>query len=154
MNVQLSETIDCHPSALWPWIDETDKAKQWLRGLESAVPITKGPKRPGHETTLRIREGRKLSEYKQTILEYEPEKRFKMRMEGGCLRGMAMIVDYRLVDLGNHRTRLDYECTAEATGFMRILAKVFAVFGRMQARSFFRELKRLAEGADAGRVPA
>lgn len=150
----MSETFACSPGELWPWLDETDRAKQWLRGLESAVPITEGPKRPGHESVLRIREGRKLSEYKQTILEYAPEQRFQMRMEGGCMRGMSVVVDYRLVDLGGGRTRLDYECATEARGFMRVLAWLFSFVGRMQARSFFRTLKRLAESGKAGPATA
>lgn len=146
MDVKHSEVVRCSPGALWPWIDDPERSKQWLRGLEEVRPITSGPRRAGHRAVLRIREGRRVSEYTQTLLEYEPEKRFKLRMEGGCLRGMVMVVDYTLVDLGDGRTRLDYVCAAETKGLYRLFGVLFAVFGRMQVRSFFRGLKRLAEG--------
>lgn len=146
MKVTTSTVFECAPSELWRWIDEPDRCKQWLRGLEDVQPVSTGPKRPGHETKLFIREGRRLQEYLQTIVEHVPERRFKMRMQGGCLGGSTMTVDYVLVDLKDGRTRLDYECSAEMKGVLRLFAPFFAVFGRMQVRSFFKKLKELAEG--------
>ena len=72
-------------------------------------------------------------------------RRFAMKMEGGCLRGTVIHVDYRLIDLGDGSTRLDYACFAETKGWMRIFGPLFALFGRMQAKSFFKQLKALAE---------
>lgn len=138
--------VDCAPSALWPWIEDPERNKQWLEGVERAEPVTPGPRRVGSVTKIYIREGRKLGEYRQTLLEHVPERRFKMRMEGGCLRGSAMVNDYVLVDLGDGRTRLEYECTAELVGWMRVMGPLFKLMGAMQVRKFFRTLKALAEG--------
>lgn len=149
MRMTTSKIIGCPPSALWPWIDELERCKQWMRGLEDAQPVSAGPKGVGHRSTLFIREGGKLQEYAQTILEYEPERRFKMRMEGGCLRGSVVVVDYVLTDLHDGRTRLDYECTAEMKGFLRFVGPLFAILGRMQVRMFFKKLEQLAEGRGA-----
>jgi len=146
MKVAHSETFRCPPQVLWSWIDETEKSKQWLRGLEEVIPLTPGPKRAGSRATLRIREGRRLSDYEQTVLDYVPEQRFHMKMEGGCLRGMAIDVDYRLTELPDGNTRLDYACSTETNGLLRVFSVLFAVFGKLQLRSFFRTLKKLAEG--------
>lgn len=146
MKVVHSETFRCPPRVLWSWIDDPEKSKQWLRGLEEVIPLTPGPKRAGSRATLRIREGRRLSDYEQTLLDYEPERRFHMTMAGGCLRGAVIDVDYQLTELGDGGTRLDYACFAETKGLFRIFGFLFAVFGRLQLRSFFRKLKQLAEG--------
>jgi carbon monoxide dehydrogenase subunit G len=146
MKMKVSETIQCTPAELWPWLEEPERMKQWLRGLEEVRPVSTGPTRAGYQAKLFIREGRNLSEYDETILEYEPQRRIQLKMEGGCFKGGAMLVDYRLVDVGGGRTRLDYECEAQMRGFFRLFAPLFIVFGRMQAKSFFRTLRRLAEG--------
>ncbi|MBI5364197.1 MAG: SRPBCC family protein [Planctomycetes bacterium] len=149
MRMEFSQIIHCTPARLWPWLDDAERSKQWLRGLEEVEAITPGPKRPGYETLLRIREGRKLSEYKRTLLEYEPERRFVMKVEGGCMRGVVLHEEYRLADLGDGSTRLDYTFSAEMKGWMRIFGPLFALFGRMQTKSFFKKLKALAEGEHA-----
>lgn len=60
-----------------------------------------------------------------------------------------MSIEYTLEDLGS-RTRLEYRMNAEFGGWMKLLAPLFAIFGRMQLRSFLRKLKSLAEsGASA-----
>lgn len=146
MKITLSETIHCTPRELWPWIDDTEKCKQWLKGLEDVRPISSGPKCAGFRAKLFIREGRTLSEYDETILEYVPENRFKMRMEGGFLKGTVVCIDYQLFGIGGGQTRLDYECEAQVKGFARLFAPVCLLFGRMQAKSCFRRLRRLAEG--------
>lgn len=145
MKLRHSMELDCTPAALWPWIDDPERCKQWLKGMEDVRPVSTGPRREGWKAKVFIREGGRLSEYDETILAYEPNRRFRIKMEGGCLRGGSIVVDYALVDLGG-RTRLDYECDAQMSGFFRIFAPLFAIFGRMQLEAFFRKLKELAEG--------
>lgn len=147
MKFHYSIEIDCPPDALWPWIDEPERCKQWLAGMEDVRPITPGPRREGYRAKIAIREGRRVTEYDETILAYVPNERFRMRMEGGGFRGGWVDVDYTLVDLGG-RTRLDYECDARMKGVFRLLMPLFALFCRMQLKAFFRKLKQLAEGRE------
>lgn len=146
MKVEHTETFRCPSRVLWSWIDDVEKSKQWLRGLEEVVPLDPGPKRPGWRAKLRIREGGRVQEYEQEIVDYEPGRRFHMTMEGGALKGCVIDVDYVLTDLGDGTTRLDYACGAKTNGVMRIFGLLFAIFGRLQLRSFFKKLKALAEG--------
>lgn len=145
MKTTTTRTIDCPPEALWPWLDETEKCKQWLRGLEDVQPVTPGPKRAGHVSKLFLREGRRVAEYEQTILDYEPKKRFRIRMMGGCFGANGVVVDYRLEDLGG-RTRLDYECDMDFRGAFVLLAPLVAVLGRVQLGKILDRLQALAEG--------
>jgi carbon monoxide dehydrogenase subunit G len=148
MKTTYSTEIRCSAQHLWTWIEDPERNKQWLGGLEEIRPVSPGPRRAGYQAKLFLREGRRLSEYDETILDYDPPRRLKLQMQGGCLRGGTVTVDYRLTELEG-RTRLDYECSAEMQGFLRLFAPLFAIFGRMQVRSFFRKLKQLAEADGA-----
>jgi carbon monoxide dehydrogenase subunit G len=146
MKLNYSAVIEVPPEALWPWLDDPEKCKQWMRGLLDVKQTSPGPKRKGTTAIMLIQEGGRTAEYQETILEYEPNKRFKLSMAGGCMKDTVLVIDYKLEDLGN-RTRLDYECSAEMKGraWLKLLAPVFMIFGRIQMKSFFKKLKRLAE---------
>ena len=145
MRVKLEQTIGCSPEALWPWIDDPERSKQWMRGLVEVRPTSPGPRRKGSTAVVVIQEGRRSAEYDETILEYEPARRLKLRLVGGSFRGTGLEIDYKLDDLGG-RTRLEYECGCELQNkVLAFFAPLFGVFARMQARSFFRKLRKLAE---------
>ena len=154
MRIDATATIDVPPAALWPWIDDPGRCKQWMKGVLDYVPDAPGPLRPGSTATMRVREGGKAAEYRLRILERVPPEHLSLEISGGSFRGMKMLVDYRLVDLGG-RTRLDYSAGCETKGALRLLAPLLSLFARMQVRTFFRALKRLAEAegrpAAAGR---
>ncbi len=42
MKMTHSDTFHCSPQQLWPWIDDDEKSKQWLKGLEEVRPVTSG----------------------------------------------------------------------------------------------------------------
>jgi carbon monoxide dehydrogenase subunit G len=141
----MEQMFECSPEALWPWIDDPERCKQWMKGLLEVRPTSPGPTRKGSTAVIVIREGGKPVEYQETILEYEPAKRFKLRMVGGCLKETGIEVDYKLHDLGG-RTKLEYEleCQVQST-FLKLMAPLFGMFARMQAKSLFKRLKKLAE---------
>jgi carbon monoxide dehydrogenase subunit G len=145
MKINLEHTIDCSPEALWPWIDDPERCKQWMKGLVEVRPTSPGPRRAGSTAVLVIKEGGRETEYQETILEYEPAKRFKLRMVGGGLKNTAVDVDYVRHDLGG-RTRLEFEvaCELQST-FIKLMSPLFGLFARMHAKSLFKKLKRLAE---------
>lgn len=147
MKMTHSDTFACSPQQLWPWIDDDEKSKQWLKGLEEIRPVSGGPKRPGYEAKMFIREGRKLSEYDVTYLAYEPNRRLQMKSVGGCGKGAAFICEYALVDLRNGSTRVDFTCEVlSSSKLLKLFAPLFKLFSRMMLKRFLRKLKQLAEG--------
>jgi carbon monoxide dehydrogenase subunit G len=148
MKINLEQTIDCTPEALWPWIDDPERCKQWMKGLVDVRATSPGPRRKGSTAVLVIKEGSRTTEYEETILEYEPAKRFKLRMVGGSLKNTAVDVDYKLHDLGG-RTKLEFqvECELQST-FIKLMSPFFGFFARLQAKSFFKKLRQLAESKD------
>jgi len=150
MKLNTELVIDRSPEALWPWLDDPERMKQWMKGLIEVRATSPGPRGAGSTAIVVIREGRRDVEYEETFLEYRPGRRLKLRMLGGRLKTMAIEVDYELHDLGG-KTRLAYELACDLQGpMLKLMSPLFGFFARMQLRRFFRRLKELAE--DEGRL--
>ncbi len=148
-------TFDCPRDRVWPYLVEPEKTPLWMKGVVESRLTSDGPPRAGSTFLMRIREGRKIADYRGEYLVVEPGKRLGLRITGGCFReGMEMRVNYRLSDAGE-RTCVDYECACEAKGFlMRLLGPLFRAFARMQVKGFFRALKGLVETPNRDGEPA
>ena len=139
--------IDRPPEKVWEWLSDFEKKQQWMKGLleEEWVEGPKGAK--GSRFVVKIKEGPSVTPYEGVVLEAEKPRRFRSSLTGGCGKTpMTMEVGYRLIDLGG-RTQVEYECDArmEMGGFMKFMMPLFTWFGKMQARSFHKTLKKLAE---------
>ena len=149
MKMTYSDTFNCSPQQLWPWITDDEKSKQWLEGLERVEPKSSGPKRPGYEMKSFIREGRKLSEYDMTVLAYEPNRLYQVKSVGGCGKGATFVCEYQLVDLQEGRTRVDFAWEIHTTSkLMKLFGPLFMLFGKKMLKRFLRKLRALAETRD------
>ena len=151
METTYTAIIDCSPEQLWPWIEEPDKQKQWMKGLLENVPTSDGPTRVGSTFRMTIQEGRRVAEYDGEITNYDPHRHLGVRFWGEALKGVEMAADYKLQNLGT-RTRLDYVATVDTSGagfFVRLMMPLFKLFSTMQLKSFMKTLKRLAEAEAA-----
>ena len=146
MKVETNVEIACPPEALWPWLVEPERMKQWLKGLLEVRPLGAPVPRQGAEFELVIREGGRTETYREKIVEFEPQRRLAIELSGGCWKESTMSVEYVLEDLGS-RTRLDYRMNADFRGWMKLLVPLFGIFGCMQLRSVLRKLKSLAESS-------
>ena len=146
MRIAKTVEIACAPEQLWPFLDEPEKQKRWMKGLLANEQT--GPRGVGSTFRMTIQEGRKAAEYQGEVTAYDPPRHLAVRFGGGAFpKGMCMHVDYRLVPQVG-RTRLDY--VAEAGGarlpwVFRLLMPLLQLFSRLQLNSFLRTLKRLAE---------
>ena len=150
MRLDYSMEVACPPEKLWPYLDQPDLQKQWMKGLEEIKVTSEGPKRAGSKFRMRIKEGGKTAEHEGQVTAYERNRHLGIRFWGGSFQeGMVMNVDYRLADL-NGRTRLDYWCKLDfpPQGFlMRLFMPVGVFFARMQLRGFMKKLKSLVESS-------
>ena len=147
METTYTTIIDCTPEQLWSWIEESDKQKQWMKGLLENVPTSDGPTQVGLTFRMTIQEGGRVAEYDGEVTNYDLHRHLGIRLSGAALKGVELTIDYKLQDLGA-RTRLDYICTADTSRagfFMRLMMSLFKLFGAMQLRGFMKTLKRLAE---------
>jgi carbon monoxide dehydrogenase subunit G len=145
MRIARTLEIACAPEQLWPFLDEPEKQKLWMKGLLENEQA--GPRGVGSTFRLTIREGRKAEEYQGEVTAYDPPRHLAVRLGGGAMKGMSMQVDYRLAPLDGG-TRLDYVAEADTACLpwvYKLLMPLVQLFGRFQLRGFLRTLKRLAE---------
>jgi uncharacterized protein YndB with AHSA1/START domain len=147
MNIAVTEHFRCPIDTLFSHIAEPEKQKLWMKGL--LLNESTSPGRDGAGSTFRmvIQEGRKAAEYQGEVTAYERPRRLEVRIRGGNLpKGLSMRADYRLSE-ADGGTRLDYVCACEGKMgfFLRLLMRLFKVFGRMQLRRFLRTLRGLVE---------
>src|SRR5262249_55132243 len=149
MEIPYRMEVACPPERLWAFIEEPERQKQWMKGLQENRPTSEGPARVGSTFRMKIKEGSKVGDYDGEVTAHDRPRHLGVRFWGGPFpKGMAMRVDYHLTDLGG-ATRLDYlarmECEDRLPLFMRLLLPLAKVFSRWQLRGFMQTLKRLAE---------
>ena len=151
MNITTTTDINSPPATVWTYLDDSEKIKQWMKGVEEDVPTSEGPTGVGSTFRMRIREGRQLADYDGEILVYDVNRHMRVRLVGGCMKEpMKMTVDYVLTPIDGDGTRLDYACTGEVGGVWRLLAPVMKPIVKLQLRGFMRRLKSLAEAEAPG----
>ena len=148
MRIDYSMELSCTPDQVWPYLEDPELQKQWMKGLLENQSTSEGPTRVGSTFRMRIKEGSRTADYEGQVTAYEKQRHLGIRMWGGGLpKDTAIVVDYRLADL-NGRTRLDYVCQLQGPPpglFMRLMMPLGAMFARMQLKSFMRKLKSLVE---------
>jgi len=152
MDISFTKEFACPPARLWLFLDEPERLKQWLSGLEEMRHVKEESGRVGTTFVMKIKEGRKVSEYEGQVTAYETERHLGISFWGGNFPpGMVMHVDYRLADLGG-RTRLDYvakmTCSQPLPWWLRLLIPLGKLFGRFQLKAFMKRLQQLAERPD------
>ena len=84
METTSTTIIDCSPEHLWPWIEEPDKQKQWMKGLLENVDTSDGPTRVGSTFRMTIQEGRRVTEYDGEVTNYDPYRHLGVRFWGAA----------------------------------------------------------------------
>jgi uncharacterized protein YndB with AHSA1/START domain len=136
--------IDAPIERVFALVDDPQKIKLWMRGLEETVYKTKRNRQHpvGTRFTQRIKQGRRISEYDGEVTAYERPTHLALRIGNDQF---AFDVDYRLADLGG-RTRLEYTATgADPKGLARPAGAFFALVTRRISAKQMRRLKAVAE---------
>jgi uncharacterized protein YndB with AHSA1/START domain len=136
--------IDAPIGRVFALVDDPEKIKLWMRGLEETVYASE-PNRAdpvGTRFTQRIRQGRRVAEYEGVVTAYDKPRHLAVRIGN---EKFAFDVDYRFTDLGG-RTQLDYTASgADPTGVARPAGAFFAWVTRRIAAKQMRRLKKAAE---------
>ena len=145
MRIEDEIEIACTPLDLWPWLVEPERIPLWMEGVVDQTPTSPAPVGVGSTYTTRIREGGKTVAYDVVITEYEAPERLSLRMTSAAHPGMAMQIEYRLVQL-DEGTRLEYVGEAELRGLYRLMAPAYANAARARVHGYFVRLRTLASG--------
>jgi len=148
MRTEFRVEIGCKPLELWPYLDEADKQRAWLTTLVDIVSTSKQPRAVGSTFDLRVREGRRVTNYEGRINAYDPPRHLGVSFWGGAFPpNMVMRVDYRIAELPSG-CRLEYYAEVnldQLRGPIKLALPIARVFTYFQLRHFMRNLKRVAE---------
>jgi uncharacterized protein YndB with AHSA1/START domain len=146
MKFVMSVDIGAAPEAVFPWIGDPERGKQWSASVVGGEIIRQTPGWVG--TTFREqvgREGRTL-EMQGVITEYAPNERFAVHLESS-----RHTADVRFVLEPVHNvTRLSREVDLRLKGVMKYCTLFLRTMLRKsiskEGQEEFAELKRLCEG--------
>jgi uncharacterized protein YndB with AHSA1/START domain len=136
MQAPIDKVFDC--------VDDKEKLKLWMDGLEETIYTTKhNPANPvGTKFKQKIREGGRVQEYDGEVLAYEKPKHLAVRIGNKSFHAIA---DYRFTPTANG-TRLDYACDVTChSRFFKVMAFFFSWFMKRILRKQMAKLKGLAE---------
>jgi uncharacterized protein YndB with AHSA1/START domain len=136
--------IDAPIERVFALVDDPEKVKLWMRGLQETVYKTKRNRQQpvGTRFTQRMKQGRRLAEYEGEVIAYEKPTHLALRIG---TETFAFDIDYRLTDLGG-RTLLEYTATgADPKGTARPAGAFFAWITRRISGKQMRRLKQIAE---------
>lgn len=156
-SIQYTAYFTSPPEAVFPYLEDSDKIKQWMTGVERDEATSDGPTRVGSTFEMDIKEGRKLTTYQGEVTKYEPNRLMGVKLVGGCGKTpMTMFADYELTRTESGGTKLDYECRCELpSGFLfKLLGPLFKFMGKAMIKKFMRNLKRLVDTPAGGQQAA
>jgi uncharacterized protein YndB with AHSA1/START domain len=125
-------------------IDDPEKIKQWMDGLEEiSFPEGRNLDNPvGTKFKQKIKEGKRTQEFDGEVMAYEKPKNLSVKVEN---KYCAMLVDYNLSPIATG-TRLDYSCEMFWLAWIaRMMAVLFGWVMKSVLRIQMTKLKALAE---------
>ncbi len=152
MRTEYRIEIHCTPDHLWPFLNDADKHREWLTTLIDIVPTSKRPQEVGSTFDLRVREGRRITNYEGRINAYDPPRHLGVAFWGGAFPpNMVMRVDYRIAALPSG-CRLEYYADVNLDalrGPLKLAIPIARLFTYFQLRHLMRNLKLAAEASAA-----
>jgi hypothetical protein len=136
--------IGAFVETIFDCIDDGDRQRQWLSGLERTVFPNGRPagEQSGTHFIQLVKEKGRLAEYEGVILVHQRPRRLTVRVGN---RHFTALVDYRLASLGD-RSRLDFSCRMLFHTLVgRMTGKLYAGQARRVAIEQLVALKQFAE---------
>jgi uncharacterized protein YndB with AHSA1/START domain len=141
--VQVTTEINATPERLWPWLDEGDRAKQWVHGLTEVRRKSSSADPVGTTEVWVMRDdSNKPLEVTGTCTEYVKPSRLSVHLSApGSFDGDQT---YQLTDLGGGRTRLEMTGRFRyATWFARLMEPFITPSAQRQMEQDIARLKEL-----------
>lgn len=156
MHIVYTALIECRPEHLWSWLDDPEKQKRWLHGLEGSTLTNRNVPRVGTTFRMTFQTSRRPIRVDGEYTNYLPHRHLGVRYGSPTLRGVELQVDYKLQDLGR-RTRLEYRAAADtsrAPAMIQILAPLFKLVGALHLKRTLKTLQACAEAEEEALITA
>lgn len=137
---------------VWPWIVEEEKLTQWVSWLIEVHDLTPGREGNGARrkwVMIDPNMNNQRMEIEGEVVEFEPGRVSSMKLNSpGMFTGRGT---YRLTELGDGRTRVEYVSTFEMESAMaRLLEPVITPQAQKKAEDDLASLKRAVEAEPRG----
>lgn len=149
MEMKHSAEFECSPEHLWPFLEDPEKLKLWMKDVLEDHASKGGPVGVGSTFSMKVKQGGRTQHYRGEVLIYDRPKHLNLKLKGGDFQHETeMFIDFKLKDLGG-RTRLDYVETVDAAGALsQLVSPVVKLFSKMQLKGFFKTLRTLVEAKE------
>ena len=144
MKITMSVDIDAPLDHVFDLVDDPEKTKLWMDGLEDTFFLTeRNPENPvGSRFSRRLRESGRVVEYEGEVTGYAYPTYLALKIGN---KDFTMDVSYRLTPM-DPGTRLDYECdTVMHSAIARIMGTMFGWMTKSIIRNQVTKLKEVAE---------
>ncbi len=147
LHYQTRRIFACTPSQLWRCLSDVDLLKQWISNMVEEIPDDAAQTGLGAKSTLKMREGNKIVDYRMVVTAWHPERCMMIRLsQGSFAPGMEVEVRYELEQGPDQATILDYQVEFRLKGlFFRLMGPVILLASAGNAGKELNKLKFLAE---------
>ena len=147
--MKISYIIDINntPENVFPWIDDPEKAKQWMTSVSGGEILNETPERIGTTFKETVQENGRGTELYGEITGYIPNEFMSFHLSG---KFNVVDVEYRLEDIEG-RTRLTFNSDVRFKSFTRVLMLIMgSLFKKKTMDHLKREFATLKELCEAG----
>ena len=130
------------PAEVFAYIADLENAPQWVPDLVSVTKVSAGVVGVGTRYDEVVRMGGKESTAELEVTEYEPDRTFAHKGQGGP----AHFTGRFIVEPDKGGTRLRHEYTVEMTGFAKLMAPFANRWVKKNTEAGLENLKRKLEG--------
>ncbi len=147
MKCEFDIEIDASRDAVWPYLVEPEKQKEWMLGVQRNELVEGDGHSVGSKFEMDIKEGGRISKYDGTVIAYDKPGKLGVELVGGCGKTpMTMRAFYTLTETPGGGTRLHYEGGGEISGcFLRVMMIFFFWMPKMMIKKMMKGLKKAVE---------
>jgi hypothetical protein len=149
--VRASTTIERSPQDVWTWLTEGERMVAWIDWLREVRPLEPGDgDGVGARDVFVLHDPTTRRDQEIEVTTRTSRKFERIDLDLVAAEDLDGTVRYALTDLGDRRTRLDYEGTFRfRRWFARLTEPLVTPQSRAQLTADLTRLKALAEGTDA-----
>ena len=123
--------IDAPAANIFPWLEDTDRMKQWLPNLVEDVPLTETPDKIGSTFRQVYHERGKDMEMIGEVTAYSENERMRAYITADMF---DLDVDYHLKPLGPEQTELTQYTEIKFKGFIKIMKPLMVLMSKFSQK--------------------
>ena len=146
MKTSKTTIINAPAHIVFPWLEDSERLKQWIPNVVEDVPITETPEKVGSTFRQVFHENGKDMEMTGEITAYTENERLRVFMEGAMFN---LDVDYTLTSSAPDQTEVTQDTVIKMKGVMKLMTPLMLLMSKFSKtdpqEEAHQRLKDLAE---------